>query len=132
MFLGTSGVGKTETAKILSEELTGSVEDLIRLDMSEYQQEHEVSKLIGAPPGYAGFGRGGVLTNAVKRYPKAVVLLDEIEKAHPKVYDLMLQVFDDGILTDAMGQKVDFTDTIIILTSNLGLNAIKKIKRLVF
>ena len=132
LFLGTSGVGKTETAKILSEELTGSVEDLIRLDMSEYQQEHEVSKFIGAPPGYAGFGRGGVLTNAVKRNPKAVVLLDEIEKAHPKVYDLMLQVFDDGILTDAMGQKVDFTDTIIILTSNLGLNAIKKDKKVGF
>lgn len=132
LFLGTSGVGKTETAKILSEELTGSVEDLIRLDMSEYQQEHEVSKLIGAPPGYAGFGRGGVLTNAVKRNPKAVVLLDEIEKAHPKVYDLMLQVFDDGILTDAMGQKVNFTNTIIILTSNLGLNAIKKDKKVGF
>ena len=93
LFLGTSGVGKTETAKVLSEELTGSVEDLIRIDMSEYQQEHEVSKLIGAPPGYAGFGKGGILTNAVKSNPKSVVLLDEIEKAHPKVYDLMLQVF---------------------------------------
>ena len=132
LFLGTSGVGKTETAKVLSEELTGSVDDLIRLDMSEYQQEHEVSKLIGAPPGYAGFGQGGLLTNAVKRSPKAVVLLDEIEKAHPKVYDLMLQVFDDGILTDGVGQKVDFTNTIIILTSNLGLNAIKKDKRVGF
>ena len=132
LFLGTSGVGKTETAKVLSEELTGSVEDLIRLDMSEYQQEHEVSKLIGAPPGYVGFGKGGILTNAVKSNPKSVVLLDEIEKAHPKVYDLMLQVFDDGILTDGMGQKVDFTNTIIILTSNLGLNAIKKDKRVGF
>ena len=132
LFLGTSGVGKTETAKVLSEELTGSVDDLIRLDMSEYQQEHEVSKLIGAPPGYAGFGKGGILTNAVKSNPKSVVLLDEIEKAHPKVYDLMLQVFDDGILTDGMGQKVDFTNTIIILTSNLGLNAIKKDKRVGF
>lgn len=132
LFLGTSGVGKTETAKVLSEELTGSVDDLIRLDMSEYQQEHEVSKLIGAPPGYAGFGKGGILTNAVKSNPKSVVLLDEIEKAHPKVYDLMLQVFDDGILTDGMGQKVDFTNTIIILTSNLGLSAIKKDKRVGF
>lgn len=132
LFLGTSGVGKTETAKVLSEELTGSVDDLIRLDMSEYQQEHEVSKLIGAPPGYVGFGKGGILTNAVKSNPKSVVLLDEIEKAHPKVYDLMLQVFDDGILTDGMGQKVDFTNTIIILTSNLGLNAIKKDKRVGF
>ena len=132
LFLGTSGVGKTETAKVLSEKLTGSVDDLIRLDMSEYQQEHEVSKLIGAPPGYVGFGKGGILTNAVKSNPKSVVLLDEIEKAHPKVYDLMLQVFDDGILTDGMGQKVDFTNTIIILTSNLGLNAIKKDKRVGF
>ena len=132
LFLGTSGVGKTETAKVLSEELTGSVEDLIRLDMSEYQQEHEVSKLIGAPPGYVGFGKGGFLTNAVKSNPKSVLLFDEIEKAHPKVYDLMLQVFDDGILTDGMGQKVDFTNTIIILTSNLGLNAIKKDKRVGF
>lgn len=132
LFLGTSGVGKTETAKVLSEELTGTVEDLIRLDMSEYQQEHEVSKLIGAPPGYVGFGKGGILTNAVKSNPKSVLLFDEIEKAHPKVYDLMLQVFDDGILTDGMGQKVDFTNTIIILTSNLGLNAIKKDKRVGF
>ena len=132
LFLGTSGVGKTETAKVLSEELTGSLEDLIRLDMSEYQQEHEVSKLIGAPPGYVGFGKGGILTNAVKSNPKSVLLFDEIEKAHPKVYDLMLQVFDDGILTDGMGQKVDFTNTIIILTSNLGLNAIKKDKRVGF
>ena len=132
LFLGTSGVGKTETAKVLSEELTGSLEDLIRLDMSEYQQEHEVSKLIGAPPGYVGFGKGGILTNAVRSNPKSVLLFDEIEKAHPKVYDLMLQVFDDGILTNGMGQKVDFTNTIIILTSNLGLNAIKKDKRVGF
>lgn len=132
LFLGTSGVGKTETAKVLSKELTGSEEGLVRIDMSEYQQEHEVSKLIGAPPGYAGFGRGGLLTNAVKSNPKSVVLFDEIEKAHPRIYDLMLQVFDDGILTDGMGKKVDFTNTIIILTSNLGLNAIKKDKRVGF
>jgi negative regulator of genetic competence ClpC/MecB len=132
LFLGTSGVGKTETAKVLSKELTGSEEDLVRIDMSEYQQEHEVSKLIGAPPGYAGFGKGGLLTNAVKSNPKSVVLFDEIEKAHPRIYDLMLQVFDDGILTDGMGQKVNFTNTIIILTSNLGLNAIKKDKRVGF
>ena len=132
LFLGTSGVGKTETAKVLSKELTGSKEGLVRIDMSEYQQEHEVSKLIGAPPGYAGFGRGGLLTNAVKSNPKSVVLFDEIEKAHPRIYDLMLQVFDDGILTDGMGKKVDFTNTIIILTSNLGLNAIKKDKRVGF
>lgn len=132
LFLGTSGVGKTETAKVLSKELTGSEEALVRIDMSEYQQEHEVSKLIGAPPGYAGFGKGGLLTNAVKSNPKSVVLFDEIEKAHPRIYDLMLQVFDDGILTDGMGQKVNFTNTIIILTSNLGLNAIKKDRRVGF
>lgn len=132
LFLGTSGVGKTETAKVLSKELTGSEEGIVRIDMSEYQQEHEVSKLIGAPPGYAGFGKGGILTNAVKSNPKSVVLFDEIEKAHPRIYDLMLQVFDDGILTDGMGQKVNFTNTIIILTSNLGLNAIKKDKRVGF
>ena len=132
LFLGTSGVGKTETAKVLSKELTGSEEGLVRIDMSEYQQEHEVSKLIGAPPGYAGFGKGGLLTNAVKSNPKSVVLFDEIEKAHPRIYDLMLQVFDDGILTDGMGQKVNFTNTIIILTSNLGLNAIKKDKQVGF
>lgn len=132
LFLGTSGVGKTETAKVLSKELTGSEEGLVRIDMSEYQQEHEVSKLIGAPPGYAGFGKGGLLTNAVKSNPKSVVLFDEIEKAHPRIYDLMLQVFDDGILTDGMGQKINFTNTIIILTSNLGLNAIKKDKRVGF
>lgn len=132
LFLGTSGVGKTETAKVLSEELTGSKNELIRVDMSEYQQEHEVSKLIGAPPGYVGFGRGGILTNAVKHNPKSVVLLDEIEKAHPKIYDLMLQVFDEGILTDSMGQKIDFSNTILILTSNLGLTAIKKDMRVGF
>lgn len=132
LFLGTSGVGKTETAKVLSKELAGSEEGLVRIDMSEYQQEHEVAKLIGAPPGYVGFGQGGILTKAVKSNPESVVLFDEIEKAHPRIYDLMLQVFDDGILTDGMGQKVNFTNTIIILTSNLGLNAIKKDKRVGF
>ncbi len=132
LFLGTSGVGKTETAKVLSEELTGSVDDLIRLDMSEYQQEYEVAKLIGAPPGYVGFRSGGILTRAVKNNPKSVVLLDEIEKAHPRIYDLMLQVFDDGILTDGMGERVDFSNTIIILTSNLGSNLIRKDKKVGF
>ena len=132
LFLGTSGVGKTETAKVLSEELTGSVDDLIRLDMSEYQQEHEVAKLIGAPPGYVGFRSGGILTRAVKNNPKSVVLLDEIERAHTRIYDLMLQVFDDGILTDGMGERVDFSNTIIILTSNLGSNLIRKEKKVGF
>ncbi|WP_024380473.1 AAA family ATPase [Streptococcus suis] len=128
LFLGTSGVGKTETAKVLSEQLTGDSADLVRIDMSEYQQEHEVAKLIGAPPGYVGYGQGGLLTSAVQSNPNAVVLFDEIEKAHPKVFDLMLQVFDDGHLTDSNGRKVDFSNTLIILTSNLGLNALKRDK----
>lgn len=132
LFLGTSGVGKTETAKILSEEISGSSESLIRVDMSEFQQEHEVAKLIGAPTGYVGFHRGGILTNAVKEQPNAVILFDEVEKAHPKIYDIMLQLFDDGRLTDSKGETVDFTNTIIILTSNLGIEAIRKDKNVGF
>lgn len=132
LFLGTSGVGKTETAKVLSEELTGASADLVRIDMSEYQQEHEVAKLIGAPPGYVGYGAGGQLTSAIQSNPNAVVLFDEIEKAHPKVFDLMLQVFDDGHLTDSTGRKVDFSNTLIILTSNLGLNSLKRDKQVGF
>ncbi|WP_186627071.1 AAA family ATPase [Streptococcus sp. sy010] len=132
LFLGTSGVGKTETAKVLSEELTGHSRDLIRFDMSEYQQEHEVSKLIGSPPGYVGYKEGGQLTSAVQTNPNSVLLFDEIEKAHPKVFDLMLQVFDDGHLTDNSGRKVDFSNTLIILTSNLGLAALKQDKTVGF
>ncbi|MDY4511541.1 ATP-dependent Clp protease ATP-binding subunit [Streptococcus hyovaginalis] len=128
LFLGTTGVGKTETAKVLAEELYGSKNDLIRFDMSEYQQPHEVAKLIGAPPGYVGYGAGGQLTSAIQKNPTSVILFDEIEKANEKIYDVLLQVFDDGRLTDSMGVTVDFTKTIIIMTSNLGASSIRKDK----
>ncbi|RZI01760.1 ATP-dependent Clp protease ATP-binding subunit [Staphylococcus condimenti] len=128
MFLGTTGVGKTETAKVLTEELYKDTKHMIRFDMSEYQQEHEVSKLIGAPPGYVGYDKAGLLTNAVKENPQSVILFDEIEKAHVKIFDTLLQVFDDGRLTDAMGMTVDFSDTIIILTSNIGASDIRSRK----
>lgn len=132
LFVGPTGVGKTETAKILSEQVSGSVEDLVRFDMSEYQQEHEVSKLIGAPPGYVGYHKGGLLTNAVKRNKDAVVLFDEIEKAHPKIFDILLQVLDDGRLTDSSGEVVDFSQCIIILTSNLGTKKLGQDKMMGF
>ncbi len=119
-FCGPSGVGKTELAKALSDFLFGSEDDLIRLDMSEYQEKHSVSRLIGSPPGYVGHEEEGQLTGAVRTKPYSVVLLDEVEKAHPEVFDLFLQVFDDGRLTDSRGRVVNFTNTIIILTSNLG------------
>jgi ATP-dependent Clp protease ATP-binding subunit ClpB len=119
MFMGPTGVGKTETAKALAEELFDDDAKMIRVDMSEYMQEHNVSRLIGAPPGYVGHGEGGELTEAVRRKPYAVVLFDEIEKAHPRVLDILLQTFDDGRLTDGNGRLVDFTNTLIILTSNL-------------
>ncbi|HHA7017474.1 TPA: AAA family ATPase [Staphylococcus aureus] len=125
MFLGTTGVGKTETVKVLSEALYNDKKHIIRFDMSEYQQEHEVSKLIGAPPGYVGFQQAGLLTNAVKENPKSIILFDEIEKANVKIFDTLLQVFDEGRLTDAMGMTVDFSDTIIILTSNIGASDIR-------
>ncbi|RUM49637.1 MAG: ATP-dependent Clp protease ATP-binding subunit [Hydrogenothermus sp.] len=120
MFLGPTGVGKTETAKALAELLFGDEDALIRLDMSEFKEEHSVAKLIGAPPGYVGYEEGGKLTEAVRRKPYSVVLLDEIEKAHPRVFDVFLQVLDDGRLTDAQGRTVSFRNTIIILTSNIG------------
>jgi len=120
MFLGPTGVGKTETAKALAELLFGDEDALIRLDMSEFKEEHSVAKLIGAPPGYVGYEEGGKLTEAVRRRPYSVVLLDEIEKAHPRVFDLFLQVLDDGRLTDSQGRTVNFRNTIIIMTSNIG------------
>ena len=120
LFLGTTGVGKTELCKALSEYLFDSREAFIRIDMSEYQQEHEVSKLFGAPPGYIGFECGGQLTEAVRRKPYSVVLFDEIEKAHPKVFETLLQVLDDGRMTDGKGRTVNFKNTIIVMTSNLG------------
>jgi len=120
LFLGPTGVGKTELAKTLAEYLFGDESAIIRLDMSEYMEKHAVSKLIGAPPGYVGYEEGGQLTEAVRRKPYSVILLDEIEKAHPDVFNILLQILDDGRLTDAKGRTVDFSNTVIIMTSNVG------------
>ena len=121
LLLGPSGVGKTETAKVLAERVFGKKESFIRIDMSEFGQEHTVQRLVGAPPGYVGHDEGGGLTNPIKDEPYSLVLLDEIEKAHPKVFDIFLQVLDDGRLTSGKGETVDFTQTIIMATSNLGV-----------
>ena len=126
LFLGPTGVGKTELAKALAEVVFGDEDAMTRLDMSEYMERHAVSRLIGAPPGYVGYEEGGQLTERVRRRPYAVVLLDEIEKAHPDVYNALLQVFDDGRLTDGKGRVVDFTNTVIIATSNLGADVIQR------
>lgn len=125
IFLGPTGVGKTEMAKVLAKYLFDKDEALIRIDMSEYMEKFSVSRLIGAPPGYVGYEEGGVLTEKVRRKPYSVVLLDEIEKAHPDVFNILLQVLDDGILTDSLGRRVDFRNTIIIMTSNIGARDIK-------
>jgi ATP-dependent Clp protease ATP-binding subunit ClpA len=124
LFVGPSGVGKTELAKSVAETIFGSPDSMIRLDMSEFSEAHTVQKLIGSPPGYIGFEEGGQLTNPIKEKPYSLVLLDEIEKGHPKVYDMFLQVLDDGRLTDGQGEKVDFTNSIIIATSNAGIEDI--------
>ncbi|HEV3472968.1 MAG TPA: ATP-dependent Clp protease ATP-binding subunit [Actinomycetota bacterium] len=126
IFLGPSGVGKTETAKTLAEFLFGDEDALIQLDMSEYMEKHTVSRLVGSPPGYVGYEEGGQLTEAVRRRPYAVVLLDEIEKAHPDVFNTLLQILEDGRLTDAQGKTVDFKNTVIIMTSNLGTRDLRK------
>jgi ATP-dependent Clp protease ATP-binding subunit ClpB len=126
IFLGTTGVGKTELAKALAEYLFNDDGALIRIDMSEYQERHSVSRLIGAPPGYVGYDEGGQLTEAVRRKPYSVVLLDEIEKAHPDVFNILLQVLDDGRLTDNKGRVVNFKNTIIIMTSNIGSHIIQE------
>jgi ATP-dependent Clp protease ATP-binding subunit ClpC len=126
IFLGPTGVGKTELVKALSEFMFGSEDALIRLDMSEYQERHTVSRLVGAPPGYVGYDEGGQLTEAVRRKPYCCILLDEIEKAHPDVFNILLQIFDDGHLTDSKGRRVDFRNSIIIMTSNIGAELIRK------
>ena len=125
IFLGTTGVGKTELAKALADYLFDDEQLMTRIDMSEYQEKHSVSRLVGAPPGYVGYDEGGQLTEAVRRKPYSVVLLDEIEKAHPDIYNILLQVLDDGQLTDGLGRKVDFKNTMIIMTSNIGANVIQ-------
>ncbi|MEL7107554.1 MAG: AAA family ATPase, partial [Pseudomonadota bacterium] len=127
LFLGPTGVGKTELTKALAEFLFDDDAAMVRIDMSEFMEKHAVSRLIGAPPGYVGYDEGGVLTEAVRRRPYQVVLFDEVEKAHPEVFNVLLQVLDDGILTDGQGRKVDFKQTLIILTSNLGSQALSQL-----
>ena len=126
IFLGTTGVGKTELAKALAEYLFDDENMMTRIDMSEYQEKHSVSRLVGAPPGYVGYDEGGQLTEAVRRKPYSVVLFDEIEKAHPDVFNILLQVLDDGRLTDNKGRNVNFKNTIIIMTSNMGSQLIRE------
>ena len=125
IFLGQTGVGKTQLAKVLSDELFNGVDSLIRIDMSEYMEKFAVSRLIGAPPGYIGYEEGGQLTEKVRRKPYSVILLDEVEKAHPDVFNMLLQVLDEGVLTDSLGRKVDFKNTVIIMTSNIGAREVK-------
>ena len=120
IFLGPTGVGKTELAKALSEALFDTEKNMIRIDMSEYMEKHSVSRLMGAPPGYVGYDEGGQLTEAVRRKPYSVILFDEIEKAHPDVFNILLQLLDDGRLTDNQGRTVDFKNTVVIMTSNIG------------
>src|SRR5206468_517886 len=124
LFLGPTGVGKTELTKALAEFLFDSENAMVRIDMSEYMEKHSVSRLIGAPPGYVGYDEGGSLTEAVRRRPYQVILFDEVEKAHPDVFNVLLQVLDEGRLTDGQGRTVDFRNTLIVLTSNLGSDAL--------
>jgi ATP-dependent Clp protease ATP-binding subunit ClpB len=125
--LGPTGVGKTELCKALAEFLFDTEEAMVRIDMSEFMEKHSVARLIGAPPGYVGYEEGGYLTEAVRRRPYSVILLDEVEKAHPDVFNVLLQVLDDGRLTDGQGRTVDFRNTVIIMTSNLGSHAIQEL-----
>ena len=126
IFLGPTGVGKTQLAKELSSYMFNSDEDLIRVDMTEYMEPHSVSKLIGAPPGYVGHESGGFLTEQVKRKPHSVILFDEIEKAHPEVFNVLLQMLDDGYLTDSLGRTIDFRNCLVILTSNTGSRKVQE------
>lgn len=132
IFLGPTGVGKTELSKALSETLFGDETHLIRIDMSEYMEKHSVSRLVGSPPGYVGYDEGGQLTEKVRRNPYSVVLFDEIEKAHPDVFNMLLQILEDGRLTDSNGRVVDFRNTVIIMTSNIGARDIVEPKQLGF
>jgi ATP-dependent Clp protease ATP-binding subunit ClpB len=127
LFLGPTGVGKTELCKALAEFLFDTEESMVRIDMSEFMEKHSVARLIGAPPGYVGYEEGGYLTEAVRRRPYAVILLDEVEKAHPDVFNVLLQVLDDGRLTDGQGRTVDFRNAVVIMTSNLGSNVIQEL-----
>jgi ATP-dependent Clp protease ATP-binding subunit ClpC len=132
LFLGPTGVGKTEVSKALAEAVFGNESSMIRVDMSEYMEKHSVSKMIGSPPGYVGHEDGGQLSEKVRRNPFSVILFDEIEKAHPDVFNILLQVLDDGRITDSQGRTVDFKNTIIIMTSNAGAQAIVEPKKLGF
>ncbi|MBR5636819.1 MAG: ATP-dependent Clp protease ATP-binding subunit, partial [Pseudobutyrivibrio sp.] len=132
LFLGPTGVGKTEISKALAEAVFGTESSMIRVDMSEYMEKHSVSKMIGSPPGYVGYDEGGQLSEKVRRNPYSVILFDEIEKAHPDVFNVLLQILDDGHVTDSQGRKVDFKNTIIIMTSNAGAQAIIEPKKLGF
>ncbi len=132
LFLGPTGVGKTELSKALAEAMFGNEDSMIRVDMSEYMEKHSVSKMIGSPPGYVGHEEGGQLSDQVRTHPYSVILFDEVEKAHPDVFNILLQVLDDGHITDSQGRKVDFCNTVIIMTSNAGAKAIVEPKKLGF
>jgi ATP-dependent Clp protease ATP-binding subunit ClpB len=129
LFLGPTGVGKTELCKALAEFLFDSQDAMVRIDMSEFMEKHSVARLIGAPPGYVGYEEGGYLTEAVRRKPYSVLLLDEVEKAHPDVFNILLQVLEDGRLSDGQGRTVDFRNTVVVMTSNLGSDVIQELAR---